>query len=93
MIYLLIALLCGFLLGIFRNTPPKIVEARHTLLRGGIIFLVFTMGVSIGTNSQIAHNLKSIGGKALLFALSSALGALCCAYLTEKYLRERREKK
>ncbi len=88
MMTLLIALLLGLFIGTLRSTPQKVTDMRHTLLKGGIVFLIFTMGVSIGTNPEIIHNLKSVGSRAFFLALSSTLGALLFAFFTEKYLRQ-----
>ncbi|MEN3186433.1 MAG: LysO family transporter [Atribacterota bacterium] len=83
-----IALLIGFLLGTTKYVPPKIVNLRSSLINGGILLLVFGMGISIGVNPQIIRNLKTIGLQALVLALLSSLGGMLGAFLMERHFRK-----
>lgn len=88
MVLIVIALLLGFLLGTIKYVPRKIVNLRSALINGGILLLVFGMGINIGANPQITRNLKDIGFRALILALLSSLGGMFGAFLMEKYFRK-----
>lgn len=88
MVLIVIALLLGFLLGTTKYVPPKIINLRSALINGGILLLVFGMGINIGANSQITRNLKNIGLQALVLALLSSLGGMLGAFLMEKYFQK-----
>lgn len=88
MLLIVIALLFGFLLGTIKCVPPKIVSLRNAFINGGVLLLVFGMGISIGVNPQITRNLKVIGFRALILALLSSLGGMLGAFLMERYFQK-----
>ncbi len=93
MLLVVIALLLGFILGTIRWIPRKITNLRGIFVNGGILLLVFGMGLSIGTNSQVLENLRTIGFRALLVSLLSALGGMLGAFLMEKFFRKSMKEK
>lgn len=93
MLFIVIALLLGFILGTIRWIPRKIINIRGILINGGILLLVFGMGLSIGTNSQVLENLRTIGVRALILSFLSALGGMLGAFLMEKLLRKSMKEK
>ncbi|NSW75202.1 MAG: LysO family transporter [Candidatus Atribacteria bacterium] len=88
MVLIVIALFLGFLLGTIKYVPRKIVNLRNALINGGVLLLVFGMGINIGANSQITRNLKAIGFRALVLALLSSLGGMLGAFLMERYFQK-----
>lgn len=85
---LFIALLLGLVVGTIKSIPQRVISLRHILITGGILLLLFSMGVSIGTNPQITKNLKAIGLRALLFSVLTAFGSAFCAFCAEKILQK-----
>ncbi|MGQ9472974.1 MAG: LysO family transporter [Candidatus Caldatribacteriaceae bacterium] len=88
MLLLFIALLLGFFVGTVKSIPQQVTALRHTLISGGILLLLFSMGVSIGTNPQITKNLKTIGLQAFLFSLFTTFGGAFCAFCAERILQK-----
>lgn len=49
-----------------------------------IYIMLFVLGVKIGTNEQILHNLSGIGLQALLMAAAGIIGSILAAALVYK---------
>ncbi len=50
-----------------------------------IYLLLFLLGVSVGANPEIIHNLSTLGGQALQIAVASTFGSLCMAWVVYHY--------
>ncbi|MEG0132818.1 MAG: LysO family transporter, partial [Clostridium sp.] len=68
---ILIALFLGAIVGYFLKLGEKGTSINGKLQQLGVIFLLFSMGASMGANKDIIKNLPSIGLKAFLFAIST----------------------
>lgn len=91
---ILIALVLGAILGYFVKLSDKGTKINGKLQQVGVIFLLFSMGVSIGADSDIIRNLPSIGLKAFLFAVGTIGCSIVIVYiLSEKFLVNKGEKK
>ncbi|MDR0349463.1 MAG: lysine exporter LysO family protein [Tannerella sp.] len=52
-----------------------------------ICLLLFSLGVSVGGNSEIVQNLPSLGGQALLLAFAGTLGSVLAAWGVSFFFR------
>lgn len=84
---ILIALVLGAIIGYFVKLSHRGTKINGRLQQIGVIFLLFSMGVSIGADSDIIKNLPSIGLKAFLFAVGTIGCSILAVYiLSEKFL-------
>lgn len=84
---ILIALVLGAIIGYFVKLSDRGTKINGRLQQIGVIFLLFSMGVSIGADSDIIKNLPSIGLKAFLFAVGTIGCSILAVYiLSEKFL-------
>lgn len=84
---ILIALLLGAIIGYFVKLSPRGTRINGRFQQIGVIFLLFSMGVSIGADSDIIKNLPEIGLKAFLFAAATITCSIVAVYiLSEKFL-------
>ena len=84
---ILIALVLGAIIGYFVKLSPRGTKINGKLQQIGVIFLLFSMGVSIGADSDIIKNLPVIGLKAFLFAAATISCSIIVVYiLSEKFL-------
>ncbi len=84
---ILIALVLGAIIGYFVKLNDKGTKINGRLQQIGVIFLLFSMGVSIGADSDIIRNLPVIGLKAFLFAAATIGFSIVIVYiLSEKFL-------
>lgn len=91
---ILIALVLGAILGYFVKLSDKGTKINGRLQQVGVIFLLFSMGVSIGADSDIIRKLPSIGLKAFLFAVGTIGCSIVIVYiLSEKFLVNKAENK
>lgn len=84
---ILIALILGATVGYFVKFSEKESKLNGRLQQVGVIFLLFSMGVSIGADGEIIKNLPAIGLKAFLFAAGTIGCSIILVYiLSEKFL-------
>jgi len=90
---ILIALLLGAVVGYFLKLGEKGKSINGKLQQLGVIFLLFSMGTSIGANKDIIKNLPVIGLKAFLFAVSTIGFSIVLVYvLSEKFIMKDSDK-
>ena len=53
----------------------------------------FCMGVSIGRNGEVVRSLPLLGGKAVLFAVMTAIGSIAVVYILSTLFLEKEGKK
>ena len=91
---ILIALVLGAIIGYFVKLSDKGTKINGRLQQIGVIFLLFSMGVSIGADSDIIKNLPTIGLKAFLFAVGTIACSIFTVYiLSEKFLLNKSKSK
>ena len=54
---------------------------------------IFCMGVSIGRNGEVVRSLPLLGGKAVLFAVMTAIGSIAVVYILSTLFLEKEGKK
>jgi uncharacterized transporter YbjL len=82
------ALALGVLVGYSDILPKGIFKWTNKITMVGLAVLLFTMGISIGSNNEILGNLNTLGLKAFLLALGSVIGSIFLAwFLQNKFFR------
>lgn len=91
---ILIALILGAIVGYFIKLSDKGTKINGKFQQIGVIFLLFSMGVSIGADKDIIRNLPVIGLKSFLFAAGTIVGSIIIVYiLSEKFLVKKKSTK
>lgn len=85
---ILIFLFLGMFIGYILNFSEKQKKINSKLQQLGVVFLLFSMGASIGANKEILKNIKNIGQVSLSFALLTSIFSIIVVYfLTCKFMR------
>ncbi len=80
-------MIAGYFIGSkCRNIKEKLSRVG-TLLFVAIIFLVFTMGVRMGSNEEVVANLGSIGVDAFFMTVVIMAGSVLAVWITRKILK------
>ena len=83
----------GFFLGYKGFIKEKGIKLNSKLQTVWLMLLIFCMGVSIGRNGDIVKNLPLLGGKAILFAVMTALCSTIIVYFISTFFFRKGEKK
>ncbi|MBR5816661.1 MAG: LysO family transporter [Anaerotignum sp.] len=83
----------GFFLGYKGFIKEKGIKLNSKLQTVWLMLLIFCMGVSIGRNGDIVKNLPLLGGKAILFAVMTALCSTIVVYFISTFFFRKGEKK
>ena len=83
----------GFFLGYKGFIKEKGIKWNSKLQTVWLMLLIFCMGVSIGRNGEIVKNLPLLGGKAVLFAIMTALCSTIVVYFFSAFFLGKEEKK
>lgn len=83
----------GFFIGYKGFIKEKGIKLNSKLQTVWLMLLIFCMGVSIGRNGDIVKNLPLLGGKAILFALMTALCSTIVVYILSHLFLEKEGKK
>ncbi|MCY6372006.1 LysO family transporter [Clostridium ganghwense] len=78
---IIIVLLIGVVLGRLNVIPEKLLKYNSKLQNVGVVILLFAMGVTIGGNKKIIHNIKNIGFKSFSYAVFTSLSCIILVYL------------
>lgn len=89
---LLISLGLGFIIGYRRLIGEKWILLNGKLQTLWLVILIFVMGVGIGGNKEVLHQLPALGGKAILFAIISSAGSVAVIYFISKMFFRGEEK-
>ncbi len=71
---------CGMVLGFFFR-KQKILQKTGKSISYTIYLLLFSLGMLVGGNDEIIHNLPLLGGQALLLAFAGTLGSVLAAWV------------
>ena len=83
----------GFLIGYKGLIKEKGIKLNSKLQTIWLMLLIFCMGVGIGRNGDIVKNLPVLGGKAVLFAIMTALCSTVVVYVFSSLFLEKEGKK
>jgi uncharacterized membrane protein YbjE (DUF340 family) len=85
---IIIALFLGAFVGYFIKFNEKQKKLNGKIQQLGVIFLLFSMGASIGANEHIIKDLPKIGMKAFTYASFTILGSIVLVFLlSNKFLK------
>lgn len=85
MIGILLAVVCGVILGIFCEIP-FLIQYADPLSEFGLCLLLFFIGVDIGFSKDVMANLKKMGKKILLLPFVEIIGTLVGGYIASLFL-------
>ena len=77
-------LIASVIVGLLLRKVQILQKLNHTIIYT-IYLLLFMLGLSVGSNDQIMHNLSSLGVEALAISLAGCLGSALAAWLIYKY--------
>ena len=83
----------GFFVGYKGLIKEKGIKLNSKLQTVWLMLLIFCMGVSIGRNGEIVKNLPLLGGKAVLFAIMTALCSTIAVYIFSRLFLEKEGEK
>ena len=83
----------GFFIGYKGLIKEKGIKLNSKLQTVWLMLLIFCMGVSIGRNGGIVKNLPLLGGKAVLFAIMTALFSTIVVYILSNLFLEKEGRK
>jgi Kef-type K+ transport system membrane component KefB len=86
---ILISLAVGVIIGILGVIPKRYVKYNSKFQQIGVILLLFSMGASIGSNKEMIMHLKSLGLKAITFAILTSFFSILITYIvSSKFIGE-----
>jgi len=83
----------GFFIGYKGLIKEKGIHLNSKLQTVWLMLLIFCMGVSIGRNGEIVKNLPVLGGKAVLFAVMTALCSIIVVYIFSRLFLDKEGEK
>ena len=83
----------GFFIGYKGLIKEKGIKLNSKLQTVWLMLLIFCMGVSIGRNGDIVKNLPVLGGKAVLFAVMTALCSIIVVYIFSRLFLDKEGRK
>lgn len=64
----------------------RLLQHVHTTITLTICFMLFVLGLSVGENADIVHNLWRYGGQALLISVASVVGSAVAGALLYRFI-------
>lgn len=85
---ILLSLALGAAIGYFFNLSNKQKKINSKVQQFAVVFLLFSMGISVGANKSVVSNLKNIGTTALTFAILTSLFSIILVFIvTSKFMK------
>ena len=91
--YIFLAIGLGVLIGYQGWIRERGIRWNSRLQTVWLLLLIFCMGVSIGRNGAVVSSLPLLGGKAVLFAVMTAIGSIAVVYILSTLFLEKEGKK
>jgi uncharacterized membrane protein YbjE (DUF340 family) len=85
MIIVLSVMLAGICMGLVLTRYPNIIRINDKLVSWAIYLLLFLLGVSVGINETIIHNLDQIGLQAAIITLGAVSGSVFVSWFVYRY--------
>jgi len=86
---ILLSLVVGASIGYFFKLSHKQKKINNKIQQFGVIFLLFSMGISAGANKSVVKNLKNIGAVSITFAILTSLFSIILVFIvTNKFMKE-----
>lgn len=93
MLRVFLAVGIGFFIGYKGFLREKGIRINSRLQTVWLMLLIFCMGVSIGRNEEVVKNLPLLGGKAVLFAILTAVCSIIAVYILSTLFLDKEGKK
>lgn len=84
MVIILLIMLSGIVFGIVFGRYPLTLKINEKLLNIAIYILLLLLGIAVGTNDKIIHNLYTIGLQALIITLGAVSGSVGICWIIYK---------
>jgi uncharacterized membrane protein YbjE (DUF340 family) len=85
MTLVLLLMLAGIVVGFGIHRYPTLVKLNDKLVSGAIYILLFLLGISVGSNQTIVHNLEKIGLQALIITIGAVSGSILALWFVFRY--------
>lgn len=79
----------GVLIGATVNFKEEHMKINSKLQHLGVVALLFFMGISIGLNKELIHQLGQIGAKAFVYAGVTSLVSIILVYMVTQLILRR----
>lgn len=79
---LILSLLIGILIGSFKIIPKKYLKLNSKFQLFALILLLFSMGISIGSNKEMFSLINKLGLQAISFSIMTILFSTLVLYVT-----------
>lgn len=86
MLYIII-MLCGVFLGRSGKLSRKILEKLDLLQLVCLLFLLFAMGISMGTNAEVMSSFSKIGLKSVIFSVFTISFSVLAVFLFNRLMQ------
>lgn len=90
--YILLSVASGIAVGLVFKPGARALKLNSRIQMLGLYALLFSMGAAMGSNKEIIASLKTIGLKAVVFALMTSLASALLIFLSAKLLLKRGER-
>ncbi len=84
-------LVLGIVLGMTDKIPERVVYRSTGFQLWSLIFILFVMGVGIGSNEEIVESFVSIGLHSVIFAVAAIAGSLALVRLFRPAIQHKKE--
>ena len=84
MLNVIMIMTAGILVGVLIRKRQRILKPLDLSINLVIYFLLFFLGVAVGTNEAIVANMGTYGVKALLLTVGGVAGSVAVAFFTYK---------
>ncbi len=92
MILLIGAVVLGFVVARLDLLPHFMQKRMGQVGTLALVLLLFSMGVAIGSNSEIIASLPNLGGKALVLSISTITGSVLLVWVAVRATSNRSNK-
>ncbi|MCI8341687.1 MAG: lysine exporter LysO family protein [Firmicutes bacterium] len=81
MLYILIFLAAGFLVGYKLNLSDKLVKFNGRIQTVALFALIFVMGMGVGADREVLRSIPSLGMKAFVYAAIAVALSVLVVYI------------
>lgn len=92
MIIIIALFIIGIFIGYLFKNRKKIIECSEKATNITIYALLFTLGLSVGSNKEVLSNLDKIGLQSLIISFLAIFGSIAASYILFKNFFIKNEK-
>jgi uncharacterized membrane protein YbjE (DUF340 family) len=79
-------LIIGLLLGILLRRRKVLLKYSAKISGWSVYLLLFLLGIEVGTNDTIMHNLGSLGAQAIILTIGGISGSIVLSFIVYRYM-------